>query len=99
MREAFLGSATKRGCVIDCYFIAPAVSGGVVGWAKRSVPTIFGMALDGGHVAALLCPPYSRYFTAPAVSPATICLCANTVSRSTGAVTISAAAASGPQLS
>ncbi len=36
--------------------------------------------------------------TAPAVSPATICRCANTVSSSTGAVTISAAAASGPQL-
>lgn len=36
--------------------------------------------------------------TAPAVSPATICRWANTVSRSTGRVTISAAAASGPQL-
>ena len=38
-------------------------------------------------------------FTAPAVSPATIWRCANTVSSSTGSVTISAAAASGPQLS
>gem|GEM_PF-4683983 len=36
--------------------------------------------------------------TAPAVKPATICRCANTVSSSTGRVTISAAAASGPQL-
>jgi len=36
--------------------------------------------------------------TAPAVSPATICRWANTVSSSTGSVTISAAAASGPQL-
>jgi hypothetical protein len=36
------------------------------------------------------------YFTAPAVSPATICLWANMVSRSTGSVTSSAAAASGP---
>jgi len=36
--------------------------------------------------------------TAPAVSPATICRCAKTVSSSTGKVTISAAAASGPQL-
>ena len=38
-------------------------------------------------------------FTAPAVSPATIWRCANTVSSSTGKVTISAAAARGPQLS
>jgi hypothetical protein len=38
-------------------------------------------------------------FTAPAVSPATICRCAKIVSSSTGSVTISAAAASGPQLS
>ena len=37
--------------------------------------------------------------TAPAVSPATIWRWANTVSSSTGKVTISAAAASGPQLS
>src|SRR5262245_57413774 len=33
---------------------------GDVGWAKRSVPTIAGGMLDGGHVAALLCPPYDR---------------------------------------
>jgi hypothetical protein len=36
-------------------------------------------------------------FTAPAVRPATIWRCANTVKSSTGKVTISAAAASGPQ--
>ena len=42
---------------------------------------------------------YYPPLTAPAVSPATICRCANTVSSSTGSVTISAAAASGPQLS
>src|ERR1700732_2361380 len=36
--------------------------------------------------------------TAPAVNPATIWRCANTVNSSTGSVTISAAAASGPQL-
>ena len=32
-----------------------------VGWAKRSVPTISqrGRVMDGGHVATLLCPPYS----------------------------------------
>ena len=36
-------------------------------------------------------------FTAPAVSPATICRCAKAVSNSTGRVTISAAAARGPQ--
>ena len=42
-------------------------------------------------------PRNPRYFTAPAVSPATICRCANTVNNNTGRVTISAAAASGPQ--
>jgi len=36
--------------------------------------------------------------TAPAVKPATIWRCANTVNSSTGRVTINAAAASGPQL-
>jgi hypothetical protein len=36
--------------------------------------------------------------TAPAVNPATIWRCANTVSTKTGKVTSSAAAASGPQL-
>ncbi len=36
--------------------------------------------------------------TAPAVRPATICFWANMVSSSTGSVTMSAAAASGPQL-
>ncbi len=45
-----------------------------------------------------LLPPHPP-FTAPAVSPATIWRWAKTVSTRTGSVTISAAAASGPQLS
>src|SRR5215211_8074817 len=52
----------------------------------------------GGRLASVFLhfqPP----LTAPAVNPATIWRCANTVSSSTGKVTISAAAASGPQLS
>ena len=51
--------------------------------------------VDGWQPTAPRHPP----FTAPAVRPATIWRCANTVSSSTGNVTIRAAAASGPQLS
>src|SRR5215472_7572176 len=31
---------------------------GIVGWAKRSVPTITGRALEGGHASS--CPPTAR---------------------------------------
>ena len=41
----------------------------IVGWAKRSVPTIARVALDGGH--ASLCPPYRTVSaTSPAPRPA-----------------------------
>ena len=51
----------------------------------------------GGHAVSVRRKRCQPPFTAPAVNPATICRCANIVNSSTGNVTISAAAASGPQ--
>ena len=59
---------------------------------KRSAWQIYGFTAGSSRE---IYPP----LTAPAVRPATIWRCANTVNSSTGRVTINAAAASGPQLS
>jgi Isochorismatase family len=73
----------------------PDLSDAPPGWVASSA-AVFGGAgdVEGDQRARRSYPP----LTAPAVSPATICRCANTVSSSTGKVTSSAAAASGPQL-
>jgi hypothetical protein len=68
---------------------APARVASFPSWTTSRGGDYFSLLSWGGGY-----PP----LTAPAVSPATIWRCARTVSSSTGKVTISAAAASGPQL-
>ena len=58
-----------------------------------------GQSVRDGWVYEFTVEGFYPPLTAPAVKPATIWRCAKTVSNSTGSVTISAAAASGPQLS
>jgi hypothetical protein len=57
-----------------------------------------GQSVRDGWIYEFTAEGFYPPLTAPAVKPATIWRCAKTVSSNTGSVTISAAAASGPQL-